>query len=473
MKAYAKDMTHGSEAGLMIRFALPLLLGNLLQQLYNIADTIIVGKYLGDDALAAVGATGSITYLFYTCCVGLAAGAGIIIAQFFGAGQMAKLRSAVWNSALITAVFGIGITAVSVLLTVPALRLLQVPEDLLPTAAAYMRVACGGTVAVAAYNWINALMRALGDSRTPLIFLGIASGLNVALDLLFVTVFGWGVSGAAAATVLSQLCSAFGCTVFAFRKMPELSLSPEERTLDGAMLRLCIRTGIPIALQSALISVSMVILQSVANYFEGVVMTAYTASLRIEQFIQQPFISLNAAVSTFTGQNIGAGEEERSRRGLRIGLCISTMFALAVAAVFWLFAEPLISCMISGEESVAIGVFALRVTSLFYIPLGMIYITRGFLNGAGDTAYALINGLSEVICRVGCSMVLVYLCGYDYRAIWYTTCVTWLVTGIVGLVRYRSDKWRSKSIGTVLPPRTEISLDPHTDLRREGVQRYT
>jgi len=446
MKACAKDMTHGNETGLILRFALPLLLGNLLQQLYNIADTIIVGKVLGDDALAAVGATGSITYLFYTLCVGLATGAGIIIAQCFGAGQFARLRSAVWNSVVITLLFGIVITSVSVRLTVPALQLLNTPEHLIPVSASYMRVACAGTIAVAAYNWINAVMRALGDSKTPLYFLCAASILNVALDLLFVMVFDWGVSGAAAATVASQCISAVACTFYAFRKMPELALTPEDRTVDSDMIALCIRTGIPIALQSALISVSMVMLQRVTNTFGDVVMAAYTASMRIEQFIQQPFISLNAAISTFTGQNIGAGQEQRSIRGLHIGLRTTTIIAVAVAAVFWFFAKPLISCFISGEESIEIGVFALRVTSLFYIPLGMIYMTRGFLNGAGDTAYALINGMSEVICRVGGSMILVELAGCGYQAIWYTTCITWLVTGIVGFTRFTGGKWRTKAI---------------------------
>ena len=446
MKALAKDMTQGSEASLLIRFALPLLLGNLLQQLYNIADTIIVGKVLGDDALAAVGATGSVTYLFYTCCVGLAAGAGIIIAQYYGAGLRSRLRSAVWNSAMITAVFGVVISLVSVFLTVPALRLLDTPEHLIPLSAAYMRVACAGTLAVAAYNWINALMRALGDSKTPLIFLCVASALNIGLDLLFVVVFEWGVTGAAAATVLSQFCSAAACTVFAFRRMPELALTAEDRRIEPNMMKLCIRTGIPIAMQSALISVSMVMLQRVTNKFGDTVMAAYTASMRIEQFIQQPFISMNAAVSTFTGQNIGAGKQERSVRGMHIGMGICTGFAIAVAAVFWTFANPLISCFISGDLSIAIGSFALRVTSLFYIPLGAIYMTRGFLNGAGDTVYALINGLSEVICRVGCSMLLVYCFGFDYRAIWYTTCVTWLVTGCVGYIRFFGGKWKTKTI---------------------------
>lgn len=177
-------MTEGSETGHIISFALPLLGGNLLQQTYNIVDTIIVGHFLGDNALAAVGATGSITYLFYTLCIGLSIGAGVIISQLFGAGDMKKMRLAVVNSAAVTAVFGIAVSIISALIAEPVLRALNVPDLLIGDAALYMRIACGGTAAVAAYNWINAVMRALGDSKTPLIFLGAASLLNAALDLL-------------------------------------------------------------------------------------------------------------------------------------------------------------------------------------------------------------------------------------------------------------------------------------------------
>ena len=198
------DMTQGSEMRHIIMFSLPLLAGNLLQQTYNIVDTMVVGRYLGDDALAAVGATGSITYLFYTLCIGLSVGAGIIVAQYFGAGKKKALRSAVFNSALVTAIFGVVISLLSVPAAKPILELLKVPDKLIGDSAAYMQIACGGTIAVAAYNWINAIMRALGDSKTPLIFLGAASLLNALLDLLFVVVFKFGIAGAAWATVLRR-----------------------------------------------------------------------------------------------------------------------------------------------------------------------------------------------------------------------------------------------------------------------------
>ncbi len=447
LQSAAQNMTKGKEATLIIRFALPLLAGNLLQQFYNLADTAIVGKKLGDDALAAVGATGSVTYLFYTLCLGLATGAGIMIAQFFGAGMHQRMRTAVWNSSIVTAVFGILISIFSIFLTEPVLRLMQTDSDLMQMAVSYMRISCGGTIAVAAYNWINAVVRALGDSQTPLLFLAIASVLNVGLDLLFVMVLNMGVEGAAIATVISQFIAAASCIVYAFRRMPELSLKREDFRVSGEMISLTLKTGLPIAMQSGLISISMSALQRVTNGFGSKpVMAAYTASMRVEQLIQQPFISLNAAMATFSGQNVGAGETMRAERGLKSGLRISSLLAIVIAVIFWIAGDLIIRCFISGSEAVSIGYFALRTTSLCYIPLGSIHVVRGFLNGAGDTGYAMLNGMTEVICRIGGAFVMTALLGMDYRAIWYTTCVTWFVTGLVGWIRYCRGKWRSKAL---------------------------
>lgn len=447
LQSTAHDMTKGKEASLIIRFALPLLAGNLLQQLYNVADTAIVGKQLGDDALAAVGATGSVTYLFYTLCLGLATGAGIMIAQFFGAGLMQRMRAAVWNSAIVTAVFGILISICSIWLTEPTLRLMHTDPDLMQMSVSYMRIACGGTAAVAAYNWINAVMRALGDSKTPLIFLAVASVLNIGLDLLFVMVLHTGVEGAAIATVASQCIAAAGCIIFAFSRTPELHLTKPDFRISGEMIVLAMKTGLPIALQSGLIAISMSALQRVTNSFGSKpVMAAYTASMRVEQLIQQPFFSLNAALATFAGQNVGAGETERAERGLKSGLRISSLLAIVIAVLFWIAGGVIIRCFISGEDAVSIGYFALRTTSLCYIPLGSIHVVRGFLNGAGDTGYAMMNGMAEVICRIGGAFVMTTLLGMDYRAIWYTTCVTWFVTGLVGWIRYCRGKWRSKAL---------------------------
>lgn len=441
-----RNMTSGSETGHIVRFALPLLLGNLLQQTYNIADTMIVGQYLGDDALAAVGATGSITYLFYTLCIGLSIGAGVIISQLFGADDIKRMKSAIFNSALVTLVFGAVISIVGIIAARPVLTLLNVPDNLITDSAAYMRIACGGTVAVAAYNWINSVMRAIGDSKTPLIFLGVATVMNVLLDLFFVIVLQTGVEGAALATVLAQSFSALSCIIYSFRRNEAISLSREDMLPDRKMMKKCITTGVPIAAQNGLVSVSMVALQSVTNGFGETVMAAYTVSMRIEQFVQQPFSSLNAAISTFAGQNIGAGKENRSVKGLASGVKISVIFAVIMLAVFALSGNAIVSCFVSGEEVINIGSKALLMTSLFYIPLGMIHTIRGFLNGAGDTGYAIVNGAAEVICRIGFSLLLTSIPAIGYWGIWITTSLTWLATALVSIIRYKSGKWKNKAV---------------------------
>ena len=438
-------MTEGSETGHIISFALPLLGGNLLQQTYNIVDTIIVGHFLGDNALAAVGATGSITYLFYTLCIGLSIGAGVIISQLFGAGDMKKMRLAVVNSAAVTAVFGIAVSIISALLAEPVLRALNVPDLLIGDAALYMRIACGGTAAVAAYNWINAVMRALGDSKTPLIFLGAASLLNAALDLLFVMVLGLGVGGAAFATVLAQGLSALVCIIYCFSRCSELKMTREDIRADRKMMAKCIGAGLPIAAQNGLISVSMVALQRVTNGFGETVMAAYTVSMRIEQFIQQPFSSLNAAVSTFTGQNIGAGRSDRAVKGMVSAIKIAVFFAVAVLVIFILFGKAITGIFVSGEEVIFIASRAIVLTGCFYWALGIIHTVRGFLNGAGDTGYALVNGTAEVICRIGLSLLLTSVAAIGHRGIWLTTCCTWFVTAAVSLMRFKSGKWKSKA----------------------------
>lgn len=439
-------MTSGSETGHILRFALPLLCGNLLQQTYNIVDTMIVGRYLGDDALAAVGATGSITYLFYTLCISLSIGAGIIISQLFGAGEIKRMKSAVFNSALVILIFGVVVSINAVIASRTVLVMLNVPDKLINVSAAYMKIACGGTVAVAAYNWINAVMRAIGDSKTPLIFLGAASILNAVLDMLFVIVFKTGVEGAAWATVLAQGFSAFACIMCNFRKNKEISLSCNDIIPDKKMMLRCISTGVPIAVQNGLISVSMVALQRVTNGFGETVMAAYTVSMRIEQFVQQPFSSLNAAVSTFTGQNIGAKKEKRAVTGLCSGIKISVTFAFAVLLVFLLFGKNIVGCFITSSEVIDIASKAIVLTAAFYWVLGIIHTFRGFLNGAGDTGYALVNGTAEVICRISLSLLLTSIPLIGYCGIWLTTCCTWFTIAAISIIHYKSGKWRNRTV---------------------------
>ena len=443
---YVKNMTQGSELKHILLFTLPLLAGNLFQQLYNIVDSVIVGRYLGHEALAAVGATGSITFLFYALCNGLSAGAGILISQSFGAGRHDDVKRYISNSAYTLLAVGAGLTVISVIAAQLLLQFLDTPQNILPDAVAYMRTACAGTVAVAAYNWINSVLRALGDSKTPLYFLIIASVLNVGLDLLFVFVFGMGVVGAAAATVISQGVSALGSILFAAKKNEYLRLKREHLRLRREHISRCLTTGVPIALQNALVSVSMISLQKTANSFGDTVVAAYTATMRVEQLIQQPFNSLGTALSTFSGQNIGAGKPERVVTGYRRSMLITAGFGTLMLAVFALTANYIVGFFVTEALVVEIGGKALLLSACFYVPLGFIHTTRGLLNGAGDVLFAFLNGLAEVIGRIGFAAVLVMIPGVGMWAVWITTCLTWVLTAVMCLVRYKSGIWRKKCL---------------------------
>lgn len=446
MNTYTKNMTTGSEIKHILRFAIPLLFGNLFQQFYNIVDSVIVGRYLGKNAIAAVGATGSITFLFYTLCIGLSIGAGILISQAFGAGKETETKKLIANSAYVLIAIGLIISLISASLAKPLLILLDTPKSILKDAADYMRIACLGTVSVAAYNWINSALRSLGDSKTPLIFLIIASVLNVLLDLLMVIVFNMGVVGAALATVLAQTLSAIGSIVFAAVKNNYFKPSKNEAIPDRSLIYLCIKTGVPIALQNALISVSMVFLQKTANSFKETVMAAYTVTMRIEQLIQQPFSSLNAAVSTFTGQNVGAKKPDRVTAGYKNSLKASFIFAGITLILFMIFANVIVKLFVTDPDVVSIGSAALRVSACFYFFLGIIHVTRGLLNGAGDVSYAFINGIAEFVGRVGFAFILSHISFVGYWAVWGTTCLTWVLTALMSIIRYRGKKWESKKL---------------------------
>lgn len=441
---YEKNMTEGSELSHIIRFTLPLLFGNLFQQLYNVVDSVIVGRYLGYDALASVGATGSLTYLFYTLCIGLSVGSGILIAQCFGAGRDEDVKRYIVNSAYAAGIFGIVISVIAYLLSGPLLRIMNTPSEIFDAAHGYMQIACLGTIAVSLYNWINAVMRSLGDSKTPLIFLVVASVINVVLDLVFVINFQMGVDGAALATVIAQAVSAIGCICFAFIRVKYFRLKRDELKLRSSYFVKCIKTGVPIALQNSMISVSMIFLQRVANGFGSVVMAAYTATMRVEQLVQQPFASLNAALSTFAGQNMGAGKIDRTVKGYRQSVKIMIIFALVMLVLFLLFSRAIVGIFVTEEAVIEIGAKALKLSAFFYIALGLIHTTRGLLNGAGDVTYAMINGFVEVIGRIGFALILLQFPSVGMWAVWGTTCLTWLLTAVMSVVRYHFGKWRSK-----------------------------
>ena len=308
MKSYVKDMTEGNPTELLLTFMLPMVVGNVFQQLYNMVDSMIVGKYVGADALAAVGATGSLNFLIFSLCGGMANGIGIIISQYFGAGNDNGVKKAIANAVYIMTASALLMGVIGLVFSRKLLIFLNTPENILDDSVLYMQIMCIGILAVGLYNCIAAILRAVGDSKTPLYFLIVASILNIALDLLFVKTFNMGVAGAGIATIISQLLAGIGSLAFAFIKNPYFKIGRDQMKAEKMIIAQCVRMGIPLAFQTSLIAISCVALQSVVNTFGSVVVAAFTATSRIEQLVQQPYNSLGMAVSSFTGQNIGAGK---------------------------------------------------------------------------------------------------------------------------------------------------------------------
>ncbi len=445
-KKYVCDMTNGNVAGLLLRFAFPMLIGNIFQQFYNMADSVIVGKFVGSNALGAVGSVGSLNFMFFSLCMGLGSGIGVLISQYFGAGQDEYVRKIIANAVYITIAAGMLMSLCGTILAKPILCIMNTPQENFVDALIYMRIVCGATVVVAGYNMISSILRALGDSKTPLIFLVAASGINIILDLIFVIVFHMGVAGAAFATVIAQVLAMLGSIWFGMRKNPYLQLKKRHFQFDREIFQNSLRLGLPIAAQNALIAFSCVALQSVVNRYGAIVMAAYTATSRVEQLVQQPFGSLGTAVSTFAGQNAGAGRYDRVSAGCKVSVRIVLIFSLIMVIVMFLLGDKIVGLFVNEPEVIGIGAKGLQITSLMYIGLGLIYVMRGMLNGVGDATFAMINGVTEVIGRVGFAWLLMMIPSVGLWGVWYTNGLTWALTGAANVIRVLQGKWKTKCV---------------------------
>ena len=440
------DMTKGNEVSLLLRFALPMLIGNIFQQFYNIVDSVIVGKFVGPNALGAVGVVGNLNFLFFSLCMGLGAGVGVLISQFFGAGRDEDVKKIIANSIYVTVVAGIIMGMCGVFLAKPILVAMNTPQENMQDALVYMQIVCGTTVIMAGYNTISSILRALGDSKTPLVYLVVACLINIVLDLVFVLVFNMGVAGAAWATVIAQFVSMAGSILSGVRKNPYLRLQKKHMPADRDILQKTFKLGIPIAGQNALIALSCVALQSVVNQFGSTVMAAFTATNRVEQLVQQPFSSLGTAVSTFAGQNVGAGRYDRVSNCCKKSIGIVVAFSLLMIAVMFLFGNGIVSIFVDDPEVIAIGAKGLRITSMMYIFLGLIYVMRGMLNGVGDATFAMVNGIVEVVGRVGFASLLMMIPSIGMWAVWYTNGLTWVITGATNFIRFVKGGWKTKTM---------------------------
>ena len=447
-KTKITDMTVGSPTKHLLKFALPLFMGNLFQQLYNLVDSVVVGNFVGKDALAAVGTCGSMNFLFFSLSSGLAIGIGIIVSQYFGAKEYEKVKKTIGNSFLVVLAASLAVSLLSVFCSPWLLRLLKTPDEIFIDSRTYAQITALGIIGIALYNLISAILRALGDSRTPLYFLILSSIINLGLDLLFVIGFGWEVFGVAYATIIAQYVSAIACFIYAVWKVSFFKLNAEHMKPSPVIIGKSVRNGMPIALQNSMIAVSCMALQGFVNDFGTTVMAAYTIISRIEQLVQQPYGSLGTALTSYCGQNMGARKYDRVRKGFNQATLIVLIFSLIMLPIFYIFGFNIVSLFVRDEgiESIRIGTQAVRITSLFYFALGMIYVPRAVLNGCGDTKFAMINGVTEVACRLIYAPIFTSIPFLGYWGIWVTTGATWLTTGIVCVIRYKRGKWLNSSL---------------------------
>lgn len=442
MKKYVKDMTQGKPAGLLLSFMLPMIIGNVFQQFYNMVDSMIVGRYVGATALAAVGATGSLNFFIFAVCNGLSNGVGVVVSQYFGAGNEKQVKKAIGNAIYIMLTSALIMGSLGVILARPLLTLLKTPADIIGNSVVYMQIMCGGVFAVALYNGVAAILRGIGDSKTPLYFLIVSSILNVGLDLLFVRVFHMGVAGAGIATIIAQFLSGIGSLCFALKTNPYFRLQREHMRARADIIRQCVRIGIPLSFQMSLIAISCIVLQSVVNTFGSVVVATYTATNRIEQLVQQPYNSLGMAMSTYTGQNVGAGKLDRVKKGYRTGLVMMGIFSMLMLPLAQFGGEFVMRLFVNEADVIAMGSQAIKITSYFYFFLGLIYVSRGTLNGAGDATFSFINGIVEMIGRICFAKPFTMIPGVGVWGIWGATAFTWFITGIVSVIRYMQGKWK-------------------------------
>jgi len=439
------DLTTGKPAGLIFKFATPMLLGNIFQQLYNVADSIIVGRYLGKEALAAVGASFPLIFMLVSFIIGVSTGSTIIIAQYFGAKDLAKVKKAIdtMNIFLFFAAIVVGIIGIA--FSAPIFRMIRLPEEVIPQASLYMSVYLSGILFFFGFNGTSAVLRGLGDSKTPLYFLIISTVTNIFFDLLFVVVFKWGIAGAAAATVLSQAGAFITLVLYLNRRHPVINLSWRKMEWDRDIFRTGIRIGVPTGFQQTFVSLGMLALLRIVNDFGTDAVAAYSVAGRIDNLAGLPAMNFGAALSTYTGQNIGAGKLKRVGQGLRATLQMSGLLAVVSSVLIMIFREPLMTLFTTDPGVIEIGARYLLIVSGFYLLFSGMFVVGGVMRGAGDTLIPMFITLFSLwLVRIPLAAVLSKHLGID--GIWWAITIAWFMGLVLSYLYYLTGKWKLKSV---------------------------
>ena len=440
--AGTKDMTHGVPWRLISVFAVPIFLSQLFQQLYNTADALIVSKFLGDNALAAVSASGPLVFLMVSFFAGAATGAGVAISRYFGAGDYDRVSRTIHTTVLLGLFSSIFLTAVGVGFTPTLLRWMETDPQVMADAVSYFRCYFAGIGTVVMYNTFTGIMNALGDSRRPLYYLIVSSLTNIALDLLFVGAFRWGVWSAAVATIVSQAVSVVLCLLHLTKKGTVFQLRWSALRIDGALLREILRYGLPAGVQNSVIALANVVVQTNINSFGKDAMAAYGAYSKIEGFAFLPVTSFSMAITTYVSQNLGAGQKERARRGARFGILAAPIIAEVIGILTYLTAPALIGLFSETPEVLALGVLETRTISLFYFLLAFSHAVASVCRGAGKAFVPMAIMLSIwCVIRILYIMLMMHLF-HEIVYVYWAYPLTWALSSVIYFLYFRFSHWQ-------------------------------
>lgn len=440
------NMTVGNPTRTIICFALPLAAGNLLQQLYNITDTIIIGKFISSEALAAVGITTNITFLLLAIASGLSMGTSIVISQYYGAGNNSKAKSVLFTGLISSVVLGCFVMAIGLVLKRGLLQMIKTPQSAFSMADSYLTIYLYGILFLFLFNIGNSIFQAFGDSKTPFVVLLISSIINVFLDIIFVKELDFGVKGAAYATVIAEVLSALVSAFFLYKKIKILQTNKFE-IFDIALLRKIIKVAVPSILQHSIVSVCSMSVQALINGCGASVVAGYTASTKIDSVASSPMVNIGTAFSTYSAQNIGAKRNDRVKEGIKGALCLDLWISVLIVLIAFIFGTGLMGLFVkngSGADVIAIGTEHLKIVCLGNFIQGTMHIFGGLLRGAGDLKGFLATFSCNMISRVIFAYVLYYFMGRT--GIWISLVVGWMIGTSVGIFRYRRGKWKEKRL---------------------------
>ena len=436
MKTVQHDMTSGSPVKMILSFTFPIFIGNVFQQFYNMADAVIVGKFVGTQALAAVGSTGTIMFLIYGFVVGMTAGFTVLTAQKFGAGDMKAMRQTVAGASILSLIVGLILTAAFMILMKPWLMAMNTPADIFADAYAYIMIVSAGILAQMLYNLLASVLRALGNSKVPLYFLILSALLNIVLDLVLIIVFHMGAAGAAVATVVSQGVSGLLCLIYIVKCVPVLRMSRDDWRPSGYLLKTQMRIGIPMALQYSITAIGTMMVQSSLNILGSTLVAAYTAAGKIEQVVSQAYVALGTTLATYSAQNIGAGDVPRIRQGFRATTWIGVIYSFAAAALVMTVGKYMTYLFVSEDVELimdSVDLYLKCVGSLF-IPLAIVNIYRNGIQGLGYGLLPMMAGVAELVGRGVMSVIAAQQ--KSYLGVCLASPAAWVLAALLLIAMY-------------------------------------